>query len=112
MASKDDWSKPLYFGCWKQTGHYPRAVEGGISLRHPIAKFDGLLVHGNTLAVWHGPQGSFLVWPDNTVDKRGGSNAIYFNPNPTLNRNELLEQLAKDFPMIADRIPKRLVREG
>lgn len=88
----------LYFGCWKEVGHYLHDVRGRHLWDSPPADFPsnswsnimdgGLLKNGRRVDVYNGQvywtcggAKAFwyaFFWWDNSVDKRGGSNSGFY----------------------------------
>ena len=84
-------TKIYYFGCIREAGHYLfgpglgenviKAAPGGVCL--PWKKIDATLAPKNTRvqgkALYHNKDGfSAVAFWDNTVDKRPGSNSVFF----------------------------------
>lgn len=111
-----DW---LFFGCNKEAGHYlhRRGMSKVSTLpERRLVALDGMLApkcgaHPNdpyvaTVTRLEGWGCTALSFWDYTVDKRSGSNCIFFAPSLTITPEELLEGAKLNFPTIWARFPE------
>jgi hypothetical protein len=108
-----DW---FYFGCFQQSGHYVfgrgmRSVYGTIyeklsncdGLLPPRESADGYVATISRLGAWGL---TALAFWDYTVDKRGGSNSVFFAPSLTISADELIAGAKAHFPQVWARLPE------
>lgn len=106
----DQW---YYFGCFGEPGHY-LFQRGMRKLYRPeiLLRFDGSLcvpageLYLVAVSRLGGIRASALAFWDQTVDKRPGSNSVFFAPSLTLSPVELREGAAAYFPEVWSRLPE------
>jgi hypothetical protein len=108
-----DW---LYFGCYRQAGHYLFAkgmrsvsdrtlrkleyLDGKLPPQHDTTPYVASI---SRLGGWG--MTALAFW-DYTVDKRGGSNSVFFAPSLTISPEDLLAGAKQHFPEVWARLPE------
>lgn len=106
----------FYFGCYKGVGHYLFSENMAQCYFDKQSKeliyFDGKLADQEseepyiaTIARLSSLGLTALSFWDYTIDKRGGSNCIFFAPSLTITPEEMMEECAKRFPKAWSRFP-------
>lgn len=109
-----DW---IYFGCYKEPGHYAFSEGMRPLVRRygskDVSRFDGVLPpqmdtapYIATVSRLEGWDMTALAFWDYSVDKRGGCNSIVFAPSLTITPNELLAEAQTRFPQVFGRLPE------
>jgi hypothetical protein len=112
----DEW---FYFGCNTTPGHFLFNERmhhvyryGDSNDAHPLGKFDGALCYPKKLgpykvaiSILGGVDYTAFAFWDYTVDKRPGSNSIFFAPGRVEDVEFIRDEAFKRFPRIATRLP-------
>jgi hypothetical protein len=106
----------LYFGCYRQSGHYVFDEGMHREYRHEtrrLSNFDGALPAQDdatpyvaTISRLGGFNMTALAFWDYSVDKRGGSNSIIFAPGLEIDPEQLLSEAQRRFPRVFARLPQ------
>jgi hypothetical protein len=102
-------NKPLYFGCWRNVGHYlwePGPVPSGYD-RERSGKIDGRWNESSeqsAASLYHRKGWTILGMADYTVDNRGGSNSVFLLPFADLTFDEAVAKAREYFPSVVERI--------
>ena len=108
----------FYFGCDREAGHYlfgqgmRRGYTYGDRLCEALGHFDGCLclpknegLYRASLTRLGGLGYSALAFWDCTVDKRSGSNSIFFAPSLKCSPETIMRGAEKFFPAVFARLP-------
>lgn len=110
----------IYFGCYRQPGHYLFG-EGMSTLSYGaiernLTRFDGALPPQDdttpyiaTVSRLGGWDRTALAFWDYSVDKRGGCNSTIFAPSLDIAPDELLAEAQRRFPQVFGRLPQAVV---
>jgi hypothetical protein len=117
LASSPMISEWLYFGCYRQAGHFlflPGMRSAPYAIGQIFGHFDGVLCPRPEMAVgpyraalsrFGGLGYSALSFWDYTVDKRGQSNSNFFVPDLFISAVDLLRDAKTIFPHVWSRLP-------
>lgn len=114
-----------YFGCHIRAGHFLWAPGMASHIYYPPMFLDGELAPVSKewyeqqfiVKFWrlHGvppmPWSAFSFW-DRTVDKRPGSNSIFYVPGHTVSQEDMVAVTRRLFPEVWARLPELTLLDG